>query len=350
MSKPRLFALLFIGMTLLVLRLFLDRDTKELALFHGVEMTIPYTIKIGHPLSDREKRDIEEVIFSTFREIDRIHNKWNPASELSNLNRLPSGKNVEVSDELFFLLKKTEAVWLASQGKFDPTIEPMHRLWKTKLEKGIKPSAQEIEQVRKCVGWNNVALCQNCVLKKTDGIEIDLGGIAKGHLVDRMTDNLIQLGYKSVFVEWGGEIKAMGEHPEGRPWRVFVSRLQDSNPDKALSFIEIKDEALATSGDYLQQWQYRSESGEEETLCHIIDPIASKPLAVTPKSICSCTVKMKSCALADAAATAVMLAKDKEEADQISLHLTKDLCEGTFWIYSREEIEGSASSRLDQPL
>ncbi|CRX38071.1 FAD:protein FMN transferase [Estrella lausannensis] len=347
MYKSRLAALLLIGTTLFFFRFFLDRAPQEISLFHGVEMTIPYTIKIGHPLSESDKREVEGVIFSTFREIDNIHNKWNPASELSGLNRHSPGVPVEVSGELAYLLKKTEAVWLATEGKFDPTIEPLHRLWKINLEKGNKPPQSEIERVRQSVGWTHVTINGNFVLKEKEGIEIDLGGIAKGHLVDRMTDNLNGLGFKNIFVEWGGEIKATGVHPEGRPWRVFVSRLQDPNPDKALSFIEISDEALATSGDYLQQWLYRGESGEEETLCHIIDPTAAKPLSVTPQSICSCTVKMKSCAMADAVATAIMLAKNKEEAKQLTSRVASILGEGTFWIYSREDIEQGVVSRSD---
>lgn len=350
MRRSPWIALLFIGAALLLLRFFVDENTQEVHVFRGVEMTIPYTIKIGHSLNEAQRQRTEKAIFNAFRVVDEVHNKWNPRSELTRLNTSKGGVEIEISDELKSLLLTAKALYTITEGKFDPTIEPLHRLWKSKLGEGKKPGPEEIERIRGHIGFEKIHIKGNHFSKEIDSLEIDLGGIAKGYLVDLMTETLHQLGFKNIFVEWGGEIRATGRHPEGRPWKVFVSRLQDDNPSNALAFIELSDEALATSGDYLQQWSYSGGERENETYCHIIDPMSAKPLTVTGTSVCSCTVKMKSCTIADAAATAIMLSKDRDESDRMKKRLREAFGEATFWIYTRDDLAEPSGKKPSEEM
>ncbi|MFN4174468.1 MAG: FAD:protein FMN transferase, partial [Parachlamydiaceae bacterium] len=200
-------------------------------------MTIDYKVTIGHPLETNEIDIVKNIIKATFDEVDEIYNRWNPKSELSRLNKSRSIEPIQISDKLYNLLSYAAKFVKISEGRFDPTVEPLVVLWKSKLEKNEIPSDEELMKVRSYVGWNHIHLDDHFFRKDHHLTEIDLGGIAKGYAVDLVTENLLKAGYKNLLVDWGGEIRASGMHPENRAWKIFISRLNDMNPDHSLAEI-----------------------------------------------------------------------------------------------------------------
>jgi len=293
-------------------------------------MTIDYRILVGSSLTNEEKKNIQEVIDTTFHEIDTIYNKWNPDSELSQVNRLPAHTKMEISPKLKKLLTLTDEIVTISEGRFDPTIEPLQHLWKKRLESGKKPSADEIAAISPFVGWKTIHF-KNGVLYKEDGrTSVDLGAIAKGYGVDLLAENLHTQGYSNLFVDWGGEIRVLGEHPDKRPWHIFISRLNDTDPDHAIVHLDLRDQSVATSGDYLQKW-----SVEGTTYFHIIDPQTFQPLEMKNGSIASASVLASSCALADGLATAAMLFPDIDQAEAWTAKVREHYPEVRLWLLSR---------------
>ena len=132
-------------------------------------------------------------------------------------------------------------------------------------------------------------------------VALDLCGAVKGYAVDLLVEKLKKLNLKSLYVEWGGEIKTFGSHPHERAWKVAIFGLDEK--------LELTNLACATSGNYLQNWQEG-----EKTVTHIIDPFNNKPLEVTDTSIASVTVLAEDCLQADALATSLMLFPSKDEA------------------------------------
>lgn len=325
---------------LLILVLFLsackegDRSTEEVESFAGVAMTIPYRIKIGHPLSPQERERIEGVIRATFTDVDQTFNKFNPLSELSQLNKIDAYVREPVSVELADILEQTADIVALSNGKFDPTVEPAQQLWQEHLEAGSKPPEEAVEAVSAAVGWNRVHYEENRFWKDNPGTRIDLGGIAKGLCVDMLTDRLAGAGFQNLFVEWGGEIRAQGNHPSGRPWTVYISRLDDTDPDHAIDYVTLNNQAIATSGDYLQRWTVGG-----MTYTHIVDPGSCSPLIVGGKAIASATVVAPTCAIADALATALMLFPTAGEAKAWAEKIKEQRPEISFWIITREDEE-----------
>ncbi|HRD55768.1 MAG TPA: FAD:protein FMN transferase [Parachlamydiaceae bacterium] len=309
-------------------------EEKSGSVFLGNAMTMDYKVIIGDENSERKK--IQMIIDSTFSEIDAIYNKWNPQSELSSLNKLKAYQKKVLSPELEAFLIKTKEITLLTNGLFDPTVEPLERLWKKAWAEKKVPKEEEIKKILLAVGLDKIVIEEGTFYKTHDQLSLDLGGIAKGFAVDLLTFNLNKAGYQNVFVEWGGEVKAIGEHPDKRAWRIFISRLHDQNPEHAISHVDLKDKAVATSGDYLQNWTVRIEN-KTIIYSHIFDPKTGYPLEITRSSIASATVLHSSCLMADAIATALMLFPNQEKAKDFALSLQEKEPDMQFWIISREQ-------------
>lgn len=305
MIRPLLFCLLLL--------LTACQNKPEPASFSGNAMTIGYRILIGKQLSDQESRQVQELIQEVFSEVNTIYNNWNPYSEISQLNRLPAKEKRLVSEPLYNFLTLTAELVELTDGRFDPTVYPLHKLWISYLKQGLTPPADEIAAASQLVGWDKIHLENGFFSKDYQGTSLDLGGIAKGYAVDLIVERLAKEGFTDAYVEWGGEIRTSGSHPSGRPWSILISALADNDPTKAAAQLQLHDKAVATSGDYIQYWQTFS----GEVYFHIINPRTLTPLSIHPHSIASVSVIADSCMLADALATAGMTFDSVEEAKEL---------------------------------
>lgn len=313
-----------------------DRTTR----FSNTIMTMDYKIIIGEALSLEQRNSVYAIIQNTFAEINTIYNKWNPDSEISKLNRLKAGAVAPLSPELERFLSQTELIIKLTDGRFDPTIEPLQHLWKEKLARGETPNADEINAIVRALGWDKIHFGQGTFSKEHSLTQLDLGGIAKGYCVDLLVERLNAVGYHNIFVEWGGEIRTSGEHPDGRPWRIFISSLGDTNQEHAIATLDLADQAIATSGDYMQFWTVdegkRQDNVENKktTYFHIFDPHTQRPLERRTESVASASVVAPTCMLADGLATAAMLFPSVVEAQKWAEEIKKKHPALEFWIVS----------------
>lgn len=298
-------------------------------------MTIDYHISIGDRLTSYQKKLIQKIIDATFQEIDAIYNKWNPESEISRLNTLPAYTPLTLSPQLGQFLHRLDFFVHLTEGRFDPTIEPLQQLWKEKLKQGQCPSKEEIETLKPCVGWHTLHFENGTVFKEDERTQLDLGGVAKGLCVDLLVERLSQAGCQHLFVEWGGEIRTQGTHPSGRPWQIYITHPDHSDPSHAIAHLELFNHALATSGDYFQYWKVMSNSGEEKIYCHIFNPHTMAPLEIKPGSIASASLLALDCVTADALAKVLMLFDSAEEAQAWVENLQKQYPYLACWIVTR---------------
>lgn len=312
-----------------------DQNKSSLTAFSGNAMTMDYRILIGAVISENEIKQIHQTIQSVFCEVNAIYNHWNTESELSQLNRLPQGIKVSLSKKLESFLQLTKKVVELTEGRFDPTIAPIQRLWKEKLTSGEIPSIEQIQTLAPAIGWDKIHFEDGFFWKEHDQSSLDLGGIAKGYCVDLIVESLNSIGYENVYVEWGGEIRTTGNHPDHRPWMVFISRLGSTDPTQAVAYANLNNQAIATSGDYMQNWTFHPNQVDAVTYFHIINPRTLTPLISTKASIASASVIAPSCLLADALATAVMLFESVEEAQSWLEKLQAKMPDLQFWIISR---------------
>lgn len=298
-------------------------------------MTIDYHISVGDRLSPQQKQRAQQIIHATFQEIDAIYNKWNPHSELNRLNQLPAHIPCSLSPQLYQFLQRLDVLVELSGGRFDPTIEPLQQLWKECLAQGKCPNQEEIEALRPCLGWNTIHFANGIFYKQDDRTQLDFGGVAKGLCVDLLIERLHQAGLNHLFVEWGGEIRALGLHPSQRPWHVYISQLGNTDPTQALAHVELFNQALATSGDYYQFWQVMTEAGVEKTYCHIFNPLTFAPLEVKPGSVASASLLALDCVTADALAKVLMLFDTVEQAQAWLEQMQKKFPYLSCWIATR---------------
>lgn len=261
-------------------------------------MTIHYCVQIADPLEEKDSVLIQDLIHSVFSHIHQIYDNWNPDSEISNLNQLPAYQKCPLSQELTSFLRCVDKIVRQTEGRFDPTVEPLQRLWKKCLNEGHLPPAGELATLSSAVGWDKVHVENGLFWKEHPLTALDLGGIAKGYAVDLLVETLLASGYKNLYVEWGGEVRTAGQHCEKRAWKIGI---------RGLKAIDLKDLSIATSGSYIQNWTI-----EGEVYTHIVDPRTKKPLHNS--LISSVSVIAPTCYEADAFATALMLFPSKEEA------------------------------------
>ncbi len=297
-------------------------------------MGIDYRILVGHDLEADDRHHLQRIISYTFNEVDQIFNQWNPHSEISRLNKIKAGVIATISPQLEFLLETADKVVKISHGKFDPTVEPARQLWRSRLSLNQIPSPEEIDDVKRVVGWDKVHFHNGIFYKDEDLTALDMGGISKGLAVDLILDRIHQADYENIYVEWGGEIRTSGKHPEDRPWLVAISRFGETSADKALANLEMKDNAVATSGDYIQTWTLNTANGKI-TYHHIINPKTCEFMKVTSKNIASATFQANSCALADGLATAALIFDSIGEAESWAAEIKAQHPEISYWLVVR---------------
>ena len=291
-------------------------------------MTMQYRVIVAGSLDAAQKERVKKMINEVFTEVDQVYNKWNVDSEISAFNAHALPFPFIMSEKLATFIRLTDLSVKLTGGRFDPTIEPVQKLWKAALEQKKLPNQEDVDALKKTTGWEKLWIFERALLKKTGSLKVDFGGNAKGYAVDLCVEALNENGWKDVYVEWGGEMRASGSHPAGRPWRVFISNLGNPDPGQAIAMVDLENQALATSGDYHQFW----EIAENEVYTHIFDPKTFKPLKMSPSSISSASVLAPTCQLADTLATSAMLFETAEDAKLWAENLTRKLPGVAFWI------------------
>ena len=284
--------------------------------YTGSAMTVPFRILIGDAFNEEQKKQIEAVITTTFDEVDKVYNKWNPQSELSQMNDLPANTSFILSPQMNQFLNRIDPLVTLSQGRFDPTVEPIQKLWKAKMEEGTCPSPEEIAALKPSIGWKTISFTNGIFIKQDGRTRIDLGGVAKGFCVDLLIERLEKEGLPNLYVDWGGEIRTTGLHPEKRPWRIAIGQLSKEGTMRPLTQLELINSAIATSGDSFQFWDVKTAAGEPKRYCHVFDPQTLSPLEVKAGSVATASLIASDCLTADALAKVLMIFPSTEEAQK----------------------------------
>ncbi|NOZ75966.1 MAG: FAD:protein FMN transferase [FCB group bacterium] len=277
--------------------------------FHGTTMGTTYSITIeskGTTTASAIQRGIDSVL----TEINRQMSTYIPTSEISSFNALPPGDTLIISEEFAQVLDISRTVWELTGGAFDVTVYPLVKLWGFGPEADPAwhpPTGDRIEAVRSRIGFSNIWLSPNRELtKRLAGISLDLNAVAKGFGVDQVARYLEGAGISNYLVEIGGEVRCRGTNRQGKRWSVGIDRpAEGSVPGEALeSVLQIKNRAVATSGDYRSFHKYKG-----QYYSHAIDPRNGFP---TKSGVASATVVAPTCAFADALATAMMILGEEE--------------------------------------
>lgn len=208
--------------------------------------------------------------FQRIEELEQTLSDYREDSELNRLSREALSRPQGVSPEMFYVLEQAQKFSRLSAGGFDITIGPVVRLWREARRSHRLPTAEEVAQARARVDYRNLELDAptRTVMLKRPGMQLDLGGIAKGYAADEAIEVLQSLGIRSALVALGGDIRVIGSPPGARGWKIEIE-----NPDprgrKPLCSVTLKDAAISTSGDTHQFLELG-----EKRYSHIIQPRA----------------------------------------------------------------------------
>lgn len=206
--------------------------------------------------------------------IDRLMSHYKPDSPLSKLNRTAASQAVKVEPELFDFIAECLRYSRESDGAFDVTVGPLLKAWGFFRGEGKMPISKELADARGKVGWQHVILDEKEKTIRFDraGVELDLGGIAKGYAVDRAVEVLKQNGIRRALVSaCGSTIYGLGAPPGEGGWEV---KLRDPvNSQKTAMSVRLKDRALSVSGSYEKFFELGG-----KRYSHIMDPRTGQPV------------------------------------------------------------------------
>ena len=218
------------------------------------------------------------AVMGRMHEIDEAMSPFKPESELTRINRAAASAPVPISPPMYDIIARSIEFSKLSEGAFDITFASAGHLYDYRLR--IHPAEDDLARAREAIGYRNLILDPQArtIRFARPGVQIDLGGFAKGLAVDDGAAILRSRGIRHAIVTAGGDSHILGDR-RGRPWTIGIR-----DPRKAgemVAVLPLEDVALSTSGDYER---YFEQDGVRYH--HLIDPATGK----SPAGVRSVTV------------------------------------------------------------
>lgn len=190
-----------------------------------------------------------------------------PDSAVYEINRTGSGTLEEESADL---MQKALDMCERTEGAVDISIYPVVRAWGFTTGEYQVPDSQELQALLPLVDYTQIQYDpQSRGVHIPEGMEIDLGSIAKGYAGECAAQLLRDEGVTSAFLNLGGNVQTVGSKPDGSAWNIGIRDPQGENPMMSLA---IRDQAVVTSGGYERYFEQ-----DGETYWHIMDPKTGYP-------------------------------------------------------------------------
>lgn len=212
-------------------------------------------------VTDREAAPVFAAIEAEISRLERIFSLYRDDSDLARLNR--SGTLAAPQPEMLEVLSLSDSLWRASDGRFDPAVQP---LWRSLADGRPAP---DIAHARTLADWTGVSWSPAQVRLARPGMALTFNGVAQGYITDRIAGVLRARGFGDVMIDMG-EVRALGSHPDGRPWRAGIA----DPGGQIVRQVQLSDRALATSAPFATR------IGTGQRYGHIVAPAdRAAPLA-----------------------------------------------------------------------
>lgn len=223
---------------------------------------------------DSQDESILNEAVELIKYYELIFSRTNEKSELYRLNHGlldHEGLSYTISDELAEILSYGIKYGDLSSGYFDITIAPISSLWDFKTENPTLPAEDSLNKAISLVDYKNMTLTSNTLTFKNEEIEIDLGGIAKGYIADRIKDFLLEQGVKSAMINLGGNVLCVGSKPDGSHFNIGI-QMPYADRNETIAAMEISDMSVVSSGIY-----ERFITVDGKSYHHILNPKTGYP-------------------------------------------------------------------------
>lgn len=313
-----------------------NKNEKELRYVEGNAFGSTYNIQYY------SNKDLSSQVKQALEMFNNAISTYDENSNISKFNRSEKGMKADSLER--DLWTKSLAFHKKTNGYFDPTVQPLSSLYGFKTIKiHNKPTQRQIDSVLDFVGMDKAYLSHDSIVKKDPRLELSYNAIT-GYVNDYVASKFDKEELDSYLIEIGGEVSAKGAKADGTNWVVGIDVPNDELEQREIfAAVELKDESLATSGNYRKF--YLLDNGEK--VVHTMNP---KTGETGVSKLLSATVLASTCAEADATATALMaMGLDKAK---LFAEKNKDLKILLIWAkengeYSQEMFNGFRQLRVD---
>lgn len=242
-------------------------------------------------------RRAADAAFDALRQTEAQMSRFLPDSDVGRANQYAQRESVRISADTAAVLEQALAWARNTDGRFDPCLGRLSEVWDVGRRRA-PPAPDRIAPLAGRGFWQALELDVDArggaVRFREQELALDLGGIAKGYGVDQAVAALRRHGIEDALVNVGGDLYALGHSADGDAWRVGVRDAHD--PTRIARTLEVRDSAVATSGDYRRYFDYAGRRYH-----HLLDARTAAPIESASHSA---TVVEATCMAADAAATA----------------------------------------------
>jgi len=272
-------------------------SASEVHRWDGSALGADASITLGG-ISDGEASGLISECLAEMERLEAEFSLYREGSALVRLNR--DGVLERPSADFVEILDLSQAISSATNGVFDPTVQP---LWFA-YTRGAGAKA-DVEAAKALVGFQYVSWNAERVAFAREQMAMTLNGIAQGYITDKVADLLRTRGLTSVLVNIG-EYRALGAHPDARPWQVGI---QDPHRGGSLiDLVALTDESIATSGGY------GAVIGPGPEINHLFDPRSG----LSADRYSSVSVRHPRAAMADGLSTAFSFLSENEIREAVS--------------------------------
>ena len=267
--------------------------------FAGATMGSSFEVKV---VTELPLAEVEAMVHRELAAFDLAFSNWRDNSELRRVNAHRSSEPLAVSERFALVLQQALAIAQATDGAFDPTMRPLSELYRTAKEHpelGLDDA--QLLAAKERVGYQKLSLVDGQLVKLHPEVQLDLDGIVAGAAVDAIAEQLQALGIDAFYLQVTGEVLCRGVKPDGTVWRIGVVNPASDivGGQTAIVTLPLLDRALCSSGDYRNAVIVGG-----RVVHHLFDPRTGR----NPEhSVVSASVIAKSCAVADALGTAMMV-------------------------------------------
>lgn len=252
----------------------------------------------------------EKVLKGSFDLCEELENTFSRTKEGSELYQINHRResSVTLSDDLAKVVQEGINFYEISDGDFDITIAPLLELWDFKNKDAVVPDDELIKAAVDKVDGSAIHLSGNVLTFDRDDTKIDLGALAKGYAADKLKEYLVKQGVESAMINLGGNVLAVGEKPDGSPWKVGVQK-PFAERGETSEVLEVKDRSVVSSGIYERYF-------EQDGILyhHILNPDTGYPVDTGFSQV---TIISESSLQGDALSTVCLLA-GPERAEEIT--------------------------------
>ena len=240
--------------------------------------------------------DLMDEVWAACARYEQMLSKTIAGSDVSRINNA-SGQTVTVDPETWEILRRAKEISALTGGAFSITIAPVSALWTfTGMETNVIPTDEMRMKMLPLVDDQKIQLGENNTVTLPAGMQIDLGGIAKGYIADKVAELIAKKAYAGI-ISLGGNVYTVGQKPDGSKFSVGITNPEATFTSKAIIYTQSC--TVVTSGTYERGFNFGGVRYH-----HILDPKTGWP---AQSDLVSATFVMDSSMTADALATACIV-------------------------------------------